>query len=87
MEYQNFLKTLEGFTQRAPFRPFSVELVTGRHFEVTHPEALVIRGGTAIYATQGHDLVIFDHDGVVSFTGPTTEKTPATGNGNGSSQP
>ena len=70
MLLENFERILRGFTQRTPFRPFTVELINGRRFAVEHPEALIIRNGMAVYiAPTDGALTIFDHEGVNQFTG------------------
>ena len=77
---ENFERTLRGFTQRVPFRPFTVELINGRQFVVEHPEALVFRNGlVAVYIALDGALTIFDHEGVNQFTGaPDPQLAPAT---------
>ena len=66
---ENFERALRGFTQRVPFRTFTVELINGRQFTVEHPEALVFRNGLAVYIAADGALTIFDHEGVNQFTG------------------
>ena len=69
MKSDTFEKTLKGFSERVPFRPFTVELINGRQFAINHPEALVVRSGVAVYIDPDGALVIFDHEGVNQFTG------------------
>ena len=69
METNTFEKALVGFTQRVPFRPFTVESINGRQFVIEHPEALVVRSGVAVYIASDGALTIFDHEGVNQFTG------------------
>ena len=69
MRTDTFEKTLRGFNERVPFRPFTVELINGRQFAINHPEALVVRSGVAVYIDPDGTLVIFDHEGVNQFTG------------------
>ncbi len=69
MKAETFEKTLRGFSERVPFRPFTVELINGRQFAINHPEALVIRKGIAVYIDPDDALIIFDHEGVNQFTG------------------
>ena len=72
MLLENFERILRGFTQRTPFRPFTVELINGRQFAVEHPEALIIRNGMAVYiAPADGALSIFDHEFFFNFTGST----------------
>ena len=69
MKTETFERTLKGFTERVPFRPFTVELINGRQFAISHSEALVVRSGVAVYIDPDGALVIFDHEGVNQFTG------------------
>ena len=76
MQVANFERALRGFTQRVPFRPFTVELINGRQFAVEHPEALIFRNGLAVYiAPSDGALTIFDHEGVNQFTGAPEVET------------
>ena len=67
MTAENFDQTLNAFKSRNPFRPFTVALVDGDKFEVDHRDALVVRGGVAVYVSPGGVPVIFDHEGVSQF--------------------
>jgi hypothetical protein len=64
MQAQAFDRALRGFSRRVPFRRFTVELVSGSRFTIEHPEALVFRGGTAVYIAPDGNLTIVDHEGV-----------------------
>jgi len=64
MTPEHFQTTIQAFQRRAPFRPYFVELVSGDRVRVDHPEALVIRGGVAVFVTSQGAPVIFDHEGV-----------------------
>ena len=48
----NFDRVLQQLHRRAPFRLFVVELLNGDSVAVDHPEALIVRGGTAIFVTK-----------------------------------
>ena len=69
MEAPHFDEIMNSFQQRIPFRPFTVSLVNGMRYEVDHANALVIRGGVAVYLSPGGVPVIFDHEGVSEITG------------------
>ena len=62
MKAQAFDRTLRGFSRRVPCRRFTVELVSGTRFTVDHPEALVFRGGVAVYIAPDGNLTVFDHE-------------------------
>jgi hypothetical protein len=69
MTTENFDLTLRAFQRRRPFRPFTVELVSGDRFEVDHPEALVFRVGIAVFVAPSGAPTIFDHEGVSQIIG------------------
>jgi hypothetical protein len=74
---EHFERTLRAFAHRTPFRPFTVELVSGTRIEIDHPEALVFRGGLAVFISPEGVPVLFDHEGVSQFNGTTEEAAPA----------
>lgn len=69
MTSENFQNALETLRQRRPFRPFTVELVSGNRFEVDYPGALGSRDGVAIFIGPGGVPVLFDHESVSQFIG------------------
>ena len=69
MDRDTFDQTIRAFQQRAPFRPFTVVLVSGTQVEIDHPGALVVRDGVALFAGPGGVPVIFDYEGVEHFVG------------------
>ena len=71
MERQNFEDSLRAFQRRRPFQPFTVELMIGEIIEVDHPEALVIRGGIALFISSRNIPSIIDHDSVTRIVGET----------------
>jgi hypothetical protein len=77
MVAETFDLTLRSMIRHAPFRPFVIELVSGTRIVVTHPEALMYQGGTAVYLSRGDAMSIFDHEGVVRLT-ELAEAEPAT---------
>ena len=70
-----FEQTLADFTHRAPFEPFTVELVNGEQIMVDHPEAIAYRASRAVFVSKEGRLHVFDPDGVNHVIGPA-------GNGN-----
>ena len=70
----NFERSLQAMVRRKPFRPFTVELVSGDRIEVDHPEALVHRAGVAVYLSPEGYPVLFDHDGVSQIIGDTAKR-------------
>jgi hypothetical protein len=67
MTAENFESVLRASQHRRPFRPFTISLINGDRFRVKHPEALVFRGGTAVYIAPGEEIRIFDYEGVQEF--------------------
>lgn len=68
MTAENLERMLRAFQRRTPFRSFVVEMVSGSRIQVDHPEALVFRGGAAVYVAPGGDITLFDHEGVSQIT-------------------
>jgi hypothetical protein len=64
MVAESFDRSLNAFVHRTPFRPFTVELVSGQRIEVNHPEALVFRAGVAMHISPEGVFTLFDHEGV-----------------------
>jgi hypothetical protein len=64
MTRDNFERVLRAFQRRAPFRPFPVEFVSGERIAVDHAEALVTRGGVAVFISAGGVPTLFDHESV-----------------------
>ncbi len=69
MTAENFQSALMALRQRQPFRPFTVELVSGDRFEVDYPDALVSRDGVAVFIGPGGVPVLFDHESVSQLIG------------------
>ena len=69
MQTDTFESSLRGFSNRTPFKPFSVELVSGGRFTVDHPEALVFRAGLAVFIDPQGVPTLFDHEGVSRLVG------------------
>ena len=69
MTPENFQNALEALRQRQPFRPFTVELVSGVRFEVDSPGALASRDGVALFVAPGGVPVLFDHESVSQLIG------------------
>ncbi|MEX0774089.1 MAG: hypothetical protein WD042_00095 [Phycisphaeraceae bacterium] len=73
MTSENFQRLLDALANRAPFRPFTVELVGGRRFEVDHARAMVVRDGVAVFIATGGVPIRFDHEGVTAIVGDTAD--------------
>lgn len=77
MSADAFTRTLRAFQRRTPFQAFTVELVSGHCFQVDHPEALVFRGGVAVYVAPEGTPTIFDHEGVSRLAGESLPQESA----------
>ena len=64
MTAENFDRVLMELYERRPFQLFSIELNTGRKFEVDHPTALTFRNGVAVCLAPGGIPIIFDHESI-----------------------
>jgi hypothetical protein len=64
MQATHFDKTLKTFHYRKPFRPFSVQFVSGEVVDVDHPEAVVVRAGVGVYVAPDGTPTLFDHESV-----------------------
>lgn len=69
MTLEHFDQLFNALNGRAPFHPFTVELMGGRRFEVDHPKAMVVRDGVAVYLQPGGIPVWFDHESVNQIVG------------------
>lgn len=64
MERDRFEQSLRAFVKRRPFQSFLVRFVDGDTITVDHPEALVARGGIAVYLSATGELTLLDHRSV-----------------------
>jgi hypothetical protein len=71
MTEKHFETTLRTYQKRKPFRSFRVRFVAGEYIDVDHPEALVTRGGVAVYFGADNTPTLFDHEGVSAVVGKT----------------
>jgi hypothetical protein len=75
MESENFEPSLRAFARRTPFQSFVVRFVDGTSLTIDHPEALVLRGGVAVFISAAGQPTLFDHRSVSQLTVATD--TPA----------
>jgi hypothetical protein len=75
MTAENFDRVLEGLRQHTPFHVFTVELTSGRRFEVDHPGALVVRDGVAVFIAPGGIPIWFDHESVGQIVGASANES------------
>ena len=77
MVAEHFQTTIRAFQRRSPFKAYVVELVSGERVRVDHPEALVIRGGVAVFVNAEGAPSIFDHEGVSQVIADSPESNAA----------
>lgn len=76
MEKENFERLLHALSHRKPFKPYTLEFMSGESIEIDHPEALVIRAGVAVYLSADGTPAWFDHAGVSRVVGEVDRSTP-----------
>jgi hypothetical protein len=68
MQPRAFERSLRELSNRVPFQRFNVEFVSGSRITVDHPEALVFRGGLAVYVAPDGTPSLFDHESVARLS-------------------
>ena len=77
MNRETFNATIVTFIERKPFKPFTIEMVNGKRFQIDHLRALAFGDGAAFYMAPGNIPVIFDHEGVNYIRGDNAEESAA----------
>jgi hypothetical protein len=77
MTAEHFQTAIRGFQRRTPFRSYVVELVSGDRISVDHPEALVMRGGVAVFVSAAGAPAVFDLEGVSQIFAEPAESSVA----------
>lgn len=67
MTSEDFDGSLQTLRSRSPFRPFTVELLSGDRFEVDSADAFVVREGVAVFIGPGGVPRFFNHESVSQF--------------------
>lgn len=60
MRTATFREALGRFNAVQPFRPFTVELVTGLRLIARHPEAIILEGDLALHVEIDETVQMFD---------------------------
>jgi hypothetical protein len=76
MTADNFGDALEALMSRQPFKPFTIELQTGKRFEIDHPRATVWREGKAVFVAPGGVLIFFDNENVTQIIDSPAHSAP-----------
>jgi hypothetical protein len=74
MTRENFDRAFEARQRRRPWKPFTLELVTGSRIEVNHPESLSWHGELLMCKSSSGLQTVFECTSVVQLiggTGPT----------------
>lgn len=77
MTSDHFDDSLQTLRQRTPFRPFTVELISGDRFEVDYPDALVVREGIAVFIAPGGVPRLFDHESISQLIADSKSESSA----------
>ncbi len=77
MTSEHFQTTIRAFQKRTPLQPYFVEMVSGDRVRIDHPEALVIRGGVAVFLSPDGAPAIFDHEGVSQIIATPSDSAAA----------
>ncbi len=64
MSAEIFTALLERMLSRSPFQVLTIELNSGKRFEIDHPRAVVYRDGFAIFLAPGRIPIYFDNNSV-----------------------
>ncbi len=65
MTKERFDNLLEILLDAQPFRPFAVERIGGRKFEVDSPRSVAFRDGVAVFMPARGGPIPFDHNDLV----------------------
>lgn len=71
MTREDFQKVLDAFCKRMPFRPFTIELVSGSHIEINHPEALRQHDDLLVYKSTSGIQSVFGYESIIRFIDAT----------------
>jgi hypothetical protein len=74
MTAEHLERIIHAFQKRVPFRSFMVEFTSGARIDVDHPEALVFRGGMAVFLSAARVPSLFDHESVAQVTDATGQR-------------
>lgn len=68
MESEKFDRSFRDFVRRRPFEAFRIRFVDGESIAIDHPEAVVFRGGVAVYISPRGEPTLFDHRSVSTLS-------------------
>lgn len=71
MTRENFETVFRTFSNRRPFPPFTLELVSGSRIEVNHPEALTLHEELIVYKSTRGVWSVFEYGSVIRFIDST----------------
>ena len=74
-----FTETVNRLSRVHPFKPFTIRLNDGSHFEVDRPNSLTAREGLAVGFGPGNIPVWFDHEAVTKIVEDLASNTSAAG--------
>jgi hypothetical protein len=71
MNKENFDRAFQIFQRRKPWRPFTLELLTGSRIEIEHPEALTRYEDLVKHQSSTGLQSVFEYTSVVRFLAAT----------------
>jgi hypothetical protein len=76
MTVEHFQETLDMLMARQPFKPFTIELNTGRRLEVDHPSVAAYKDGAGAFLAPGGIPTFFDHESVNQIINSPAHSAP-----------
>ncbi len=76
MTAEHFDETLGVLMSRQPFKPFTIELITGHRYEVDGPHSTAFKEGAAVLLAPGGVPVFFDHESVSQIINSPSHSAP-----------
>lgn len=71
MKAEALERLLASFCGRRPFRPFFIEMTSGRRFLIRTPESVAVRAGIAVIVRPDGGYCAFDAESVCHLDDPT----------------
>ena len=76
MTAEHFETTLSALLSRRPFQPFTIELDTGKRYEVDDPQGMALHEGAAVFFAPGGVPVFFYHESMTQIINSPAHSAP-----------
>ena len=73
MDSNLFTDTILAYKRRVPFHPFTIVTAAGRQHEVDHQDAIIVKGGVAMFLAPGNIPHIFDAETISEIVGDLSQ--------------